>query len=779
MGVKGIILIKKNPPGTNRQKFRKIQNRNNIMKLKKLLPCLLAFAVVPALADALSTTPKRVGPVSHYGALHTSGSKIIGSKNNEQAMLRGISLFWSDATGQPYYKPSTISWAVSNLKIDVFRFAMGVQYYDSDGGTTNAMQEGYSYKSAPDGFLNLLDKMVAAAIENDVYIIVDWHSHRAHLESALAKAFFEKVAEKYKDVPNIIYEIFNEPVSGNGGDWGSVKSYANTICPVIRKSTQNLIIVGTPNWSQHPENGARDPVNSTNIAYVLHFYAAEHPKGSFSGNIDQALSAGSPVFISEWGTTKADGNGNPSESATNDWTSYMDQNMIPNCNWSFRQATSPVDKKSEQSAFFEGSEILFTAKDLNNATYTASGNIVKNYLVKNGRSWADSLVKGKNTGNCAFKSTTAMQTDGQIAGVLKAGCTYTSSDENVVTVEGSNIIIKDYGYAVLAGDDGSESVVTIEQVEGQTIPGFMDVQCNYTNSCRTTNGSDRALDFDGDGNKEYLLGASNETDQGSPFTLTSLDPAFKIKNAVCSNSACSNTQSGKKVWMIEFSTYTTGKIVATAPATDGFRAMNDTITVTYEKGQNSISMYFKNKTLALGATGKDMAPDTTIARDPITYTFNGKDSSPYLTKDGNNLVAGNQNALVYVEAHAQETANYKEFTKGITITIGDANAAVNIDEYNAAKNPVEAPVDDAVRPIQVKTAGLTAQIIGNTIQFSNKKAGVVKVSTYDAIGNRVMENTDIYNAGSHMLPLEDVARGSYVTVISQESQKATLRWNKQ
>ena len=240
------------------------------MKLTKLLTSLLACTAISAFAaDASTATPKKAGPVSYYGALHTSGNKIIGAKNNNQVMLRGVSLFWSDATGASYYNPTVISWAVDNLKIDVFRYAMGIEYYDSDGGTKNKLDDQVSYTKSAAGQLSTIDRMVQAAIENDVYIIIDWHSHRAHLETSMATDFFSKISLKYKDVPNIIYEIYNEPVSGSGGDWGAIKKYANSVVPAIRANTQNLIIVGTPNWSQHPEQGARDPIQSTNIAYVL------------------------------------------------------------------------------------------------------------------------------------------------------------------------------------------------------------------------------------------------------------------------------------------------------------------------------------------------------------------------------------------------------------------------------------------------------------------------------------------------------------------------------
>ena len=154
------------------------------MKLKKIIPCVLALTVAPAFSAAVDAVPKKVGPVSYYGAIHTSGGKIIGAKNNQEAMLRGMSLFWSDATGLPYYKKDVISWAVDNLKMDVFRFAMGITCYSSTQQKSNgcvdsadSLFNGYSYASAPESYMATVDKMVEAAIENDVYIIIDWHVH--------------------------------------------------------------------------------------------------------------------------------------------------------------------------------------------------------------------------------------------------------------------------------------------------------------------------------------------------------------------------------------------------------------------------------------------------------------------------------------------------------------------------------------------------------------------------------------------------------------------------
>lgn len=742
------------------------------MKLTKLLTGILAGAAISAFADASTAIPRKVGPVSYYGALHTSGNKIIGAKNNQQAMLRGVSLFWSDATGASYYNPNVISWVVDNFKIDVFRFAMGIEYYDSNGGTKNAVDGGY--KTNPEGQLSMIDKMVQTAIENDVYIIIDWHSHRAHQETTIAKDFFQKVSLKYKDVPNVIYEIYNEPVSGSGGNWDAIKNYANQVVPGIRANTQNLVIVGTPNWSQHPEQGAQSPIASTNIAYVLHFYASSHSKGSYGGHVTSALNAGYPVFISEWGTTNADGDGEPNASATNEWTQFMDQNNIPNCNWSLRQQTSDVDKKSEKSAIFAGDKSLITAAALDAATLTSSGSIIKSYLTKNARSWADSVTKGKS-GSCSFKPVTAKQTEGKISGKLVAGCTYTSSNEKIASVSGSDIVINDYGYVIMTGNDGSQSVVTITQVAGQTIANLEDLTCNFSGTCKSASKTGRTIDFDGDGTNDYLLTMEDKTNEGSAFKLSSLDPSVvTVSKTTCTNSGCSNTQKNKQVWMLHFKSFGTTKVVASAAAVTGFRAMQDTFEITYKKGDHRISDKFKNQVVAVNFESATGLPDATITgKAPITYTFNGKETSAYMIKFGEGFATSAYPAIIAVTANAPETENYAASSRTVTFIIGgDSTLAMNKDEYYSYINGTT----DAIKPVRKVQNSLQASMNGTMLQFTTKNTGLVKVDIYDALGASVKQMSDVYGKGSHAIDLKGLPNGSYTLVVRQGSQKASIRW---
>lgn len=741
--------------------------KGSTMKIKKIIPCLLALAAVPALAAASTATPKRIGPVSYYGALHTDGGKIVGAKNGEEAMIRGMSLFWSDATGMPYYNKNVISWAAENLPMDVFRFAMGITYYDSDGGTSNALDESYSYAGAPEGYMGIIDQMVEAAIENDIYIIIDWHSHRANNEQAIAKTFFEQVAKKYKNVPNVIYEIFNEPVKQS---WDQVKSYANTIVPVIRSSTDNLVLVGTPSWSQMTDYGG---VSGKNVGYVLHFYAGTHGVGTYGGRATQAKSSGNAVFITEWGTTNADGAGSPSSGSTQEWLSFMETNKISNCNWSLRAVGSKyaVNNKQETSAMFSGSDDLNTIGKLNSASYSESGKLVKDYLSKNATDWPSLFAKSLKTGSCAFNATTVNENAGSVATVLKAGCTYASSNETIVTSTGD---VKNPGYVIMTGNDGSQSLVIVNKIPKQTIAGFMDLKC-YNNGDCTNN---RTQKYSGGQNMEWVVSNSTTTDEGAKFTLTSLDPSIvSIKTATCSDASCSSLQKGKQVVMYEFKGYGTTKVVATAPAAGGFPALQDTVEVTYAKPADKIHSNFGkgadkngNVTIAFGATLSGFFPATTVnGKAPITYTFYGKSTTPYLTVSGTNLVAGNQNAIVEITAHADESADYGEVTRKVTVIIGDASQAVNIDEWMAAQQ------QESI--IKTKpTLPLRATIANTQLHINAKESGDIHVDVFSVMGQKVMSET--LNSSNATMSLDKVANGTYLITIRQGAKQLNVRWNK-
>ena len=722
-----------------------------------MLSCAVTFAFA-----AVDAKPQRLGPVSVYGALGTSGKKIVSQKTGKQVMLRGMSLFWSDATGTPYYNGEVIGWAAEKLGIDVFRFAMGIHCYNSNGGgcqdgTENAINASNSYFGNPEGKIAQLDNMVKAAIANDIYIIVDWHSHNAENEQAKAEDFFYKMAQKYKDVPNIIWEVYNEPVNTGAG---TIANYANAVIAKIRdngKGSPNLALVGTPSWSQMT-SGSCGTVNQSNVGYVFHFYAATHSLNSFKSNIENCNGA---VFITEWGTTEASGAGSVSEGNTREWTNYMDQNQIPNCNWSLRHET--VGGKTEASAMFSGSTVLNSKSALDGAGYTTSGTLVKSYLTKhNNKSWADSLTAGKHTGSCAFNHVKAGELDGSVTGKVSASCTYTSSDPTVATIENGTIKINGAGYAVMTGNDNSQSVVMITPVPAQTF-NQQDVSCRLK-------GGGSCSDYTGksSGNLEYLMKVT-KTIEGADVTYESDNPSVvSVAKATCSSSECYGDNKNKQVWIATFKSLGSANIHATAKAVSGYRALDTTVTFTLLKNEQGLNTkYFKSQKVAQGSQTQVFTLEARGGAIP-TYTILPEG---YAEQQGTNLIAGNKDATVIIKAEVPETDSYEGLVSYIAVTIGAGSAETEALAWALFDSITK------IAPQTRKNLATSAFMEGSQLMVDVKHSGFVKVQVLDISGRNVVRNVSRYmSTGMNKVDLSSLPRGFYIVTVKDGSAMQTVRW---
>ena len=143
--------------------------------------------------------------------------------------------------------------------------------------------------------------------------------------------FFTKMAIKYRDCPNVIFEIYNEPRSDS---WSKIKDYSVKVIGAIRNTgSDHLIIAGTPSWSQNVDEAANDPITGfDNIAYALHFYAGTH-HDDLRTRARNAIQRELPLFISECGGVNADGNGNFNHAEWGQWLQLIKENDLSAVFW--------------------------------------------------------------------------------------------------------------------------------------------------------------------------------------------------------------------------------------------------------------------------------------------------------------------------------------------------------------------------------------------------------------------------------------------------------------
>jgi endoglucanase len=266
-------------------------------------------------------------PVQQHGRLRATAHRLC-DEHGAEIQLRGMS-----SHGMQWYPGFMSAKTMAKLRDEwgasVVRLAM---YLDEDGYMRDLATQ--------QRLRGTIDAAIDVAIQAGMYVVIDWHVHphddypcsgdpRKYKDFAVE--FFQSVAQKYGGFPNIIYEIANEP---NGVEWGQIRPYAEDVINAIRVlDAHNLIIVGTPMWSQNVDVAARDALKANNVAYALHFYAATHGE-ELKQRIDEARGLGQLVFVSEWGTTQAGGSGGVEEGKTRQWIQFLNERKISWINWS-------------------------------------------------------------------------------------------------------------------------------------------------------------------------------------------------------------------------------------------------------------------------------------------------------------------------------------------------------------------------------------------------------------------------------------------------------------
>lgn len=182
-----------------------------------------------------------------------------------------------------------------------------------------------------------LEKHLRPAVEycaeRGVYCIVDYHRHRGNSDAhkytsdamdAELTMFWETIAPVFANDSHVLYEVYNEPIAPYQGrynprvdvsptddkaikTWRTWKEAAQPWVDTIREhAPQNLILIGSPRWTQWTYQAPREEFDGDNLAYTGHVYAHPNlrPLSKFFGTPAEEV----PVFMTEfgWGQYGAD-----------------------------------------------------------------------------------------------------------------------------------------------------------------------------------------------------------------------------------------------------------------------------------------------------------------------------------------------------------------------------------------------------------------------------------------------------------------------------------------
>ncbi|MEY7850482.1 glycoside hydrolase family 5 protein [Natrarchaeobius sp. A-rgal3] len=172
-----------------------------------------------------------------------------------------------------------------------------------------------------------------------VYAIVDFHRHWTDTDAEdgwdgewgdsqegtinedlqeEVEMFWEIVAPRYADDDHVLYEVYNEPTEP--GMWAEVdrqwvrdnwrlwKELAQPWVDTIREHADNIVIVGSPSWSQNPEGYYIEPFEGDNLAYAYHIYSGHvvsqneaWDEVGIDGMGTDGVYEEVPVFVTEFG----------------------------------------------------------------------------------------------------------------------------------------------------------------------------------------------------------------------------------------------------------------------------------------------------------------------------------------------------------------------------------------------------------------------------------------------------------------------------------------------
>ena len=291
-----------------------------------------ATATATATSTQTSTaTTDGGGTAGAPNALHVMGNQIVDGNGNT-VILRGVAvpdiglLYSQDSdniagfTGRIDEILGPAGLAVKAVRLPVYPRTVvngGNPTYSPfpyPVGAAPPIDAGGAELDASDYIATILKPAVDYVTSKNLYAIVDFHqidNVTTGTSSADAVTFWTTVAPVFASYPNVLYEAFNEPIDNKSnagvttaGAWTSAFTMAaqSWITAIRNGAPNNVIIVGSPQWSQYPDGAMAANLTGGNLVYTAHIYPSNWPttNNTFLTRVQNAA-MNVPVAVTEWG----------------------------------------------------------------------------------------------------------------------------------------------------------------------------------------------------------------------------------------------------------------------------------------------------------------------------------------------------------------------------------------------------------------------------------------------------------------------------------------------
>jgi hypothetical protein len=328
------------------------------------------FAIIP-MALALATSCSSIGVGGHGKSrpfdaslatmtLHTDGNKILNTRG-EPVLLSGVNIASLEWTNGGDHVEESVNRAIQDWKVNFIRLPLAQDRWF--GKMTNQTDCGAAYR-------DIVDKVVDTCAAARVYINLDLHWSdcgkwvnkggrigQHNMPDRNSIKFWHSVATRYKNHPNVIFGLYNEPhdvswqVWLDGGAatdkparWNPSQQQITykavgmqKLYDVVRSTgAENLVTVSGLDWGYDLSGVLKGyAIKGSNYVYETHPYPQKKKWDKCFGEVSEKH----PVYVGEWGYGKRDTNG---LSYSQNLMDYAQQRGLSWTAWDFHPKAGPT-----------------------------------------------------------------------------------------------------------------------------------------------------------------------------------------------------------------------------------------------------------------------------------------------------------------------------------------------------------------------------------------------------------------------------------------------------